>query len=146
MDWQQDNSFNIRFNVNACKNLSKKEIDALSNTAKKCFHFIQAFSSNLKLRNFVHIWKVDDKLQDFNYVTSGIFQLYFYENLFNPNENSKIQDQTRFNKKTLEITEWTFCSRQSGNKSGNNKTTRQHASDNNIPLTLNNMINAFLQK
>ena len=30
------------------------------------------------------------------------FQLYFYNNLFNPNENSKIQEKTKLNKETIE--------------------------------------------
>ena len=32
----------------------------------------------------------------------GIFQLYFCDNLFNPNENSKIKDKARLNKRTIE--------------------------------------------
>ena len=31
---------NIKFNLNACKNLSKKELDALSDTGTSFFHFI----------------------------------------------------------------------------------------------------------
>ena len=45
----------IKFNLNACKNLSKKELDALSDTAKNFFHFIQAFNNKLKLSDFVNI-------------------------------------------------------------------------------------------
>ena len=46
---------NIRFNLNACKNLSKKELDSLSDTATIFFHFIQAFGNKLKLKDFVNI-------------------------------------------------------------------------------------------
>ena len=81
---------NTRFNLNACKNLSTEELDALSNTASNLFHFIQAFGNKFKLRNFVNIWMVEDRVQDLNSVTCGIFQLYFYDNFFNPNKNSKI--------------------------------------------------------
>ena len=84
---------NIRFNLNACKNLSKKELDALSDIATIFFHFIQAFGNKLKLRDFVNIWMVKDRVQDLNSVTCGIFQKYFYNNLFNPEENSTIQDK-----------------------------------------------------
>ena len=35
--------------------------------------------------------------------TYGIFQIYFYDNLFNPNEKSKIQNKAKLNKKTMEI-------------------------------------------
>ena len=52
---------NIRFNLNACKNLSKKELDSLSDTATNFFHFIQAFGNKLKLKDFVNIWMVDGK-------------------------------------------------------------------------------------
>ena len=46
---------NIRFNLNACKNLSTEELDALSNTASNFFCFIQAFGNKLKPRHFVNI-------------------------------------------------------------------------------------------
>ena len=94
---------NIRFNLNACKNLSTKEFDALNGTAINFFPFIQAFGNKLKLHNFVNIWMVEGRVQDLNSATYGIFQLYFYDNLFNPNENSKIQDKTKLNKKTIEV-------------------------------------------
>ena len=80
---------NIKFSLNACKSLTKKELDTLSNTATNFFHFIQALGNKLKLRDFVNIWVVEDRVQD----------LYFYDNLFNPNKNSKIQDKTRLNKR-----------------------------------------------
>ena len=45
---------------------------------------------------------VEDRVQDLDSSTCGIFQLYFYENLFNPDENSKIQDKTNLNQKIIE--------------------------------------------
>ena len=53
---------NIRFKLNACKNLSKKELNALSDTASNLFHFIQAFDNKLKLRHFVNTWMVEDSV------------------------------------------------------------------------------------
>ena len=44
----------------------------------------------------------EDRMQNLDSVTCGVFQLYFYNNLFNPNENSKIQNKARLNKKTIE--------------------------------------------
>ena len=84
---------NIKFNLNACKNLSKKELDALSNTATNFFHFIQAFGNKLKLWGFVNIWMVEDRVQDLDSVMSEIFQIYFYDNLLSPDQNSKMQDK-----------------------------------------------------
>ena len=92
----------IQFNLNACKNLLKVELDSLSDTATNFFHFIQAFGIKFKLRNFVNIWMVEDRVQDLNSSTCGIFQLYFYDNLFNPDKNSQIQGNTKLNKKTVE--------------------------------------------
>ena len=46
---------------------------------------------------------VEDRVQDLNSVTCGVFQLYFYDNLFNPNEDSKIQGKAKLNKRTIEI-------------------------------------------
>ena len=83
--------------------MSKGELDALSDTAAIFFlHFIQAFGNKLKLRNFVNIWMVEDRVQELDSSTWGIFQLYFYDNLFNPDENIKIQGNTRLNMKTFE--------------------------------------------
>ena len=82
--------------------MSKDELDTLSDTATIFFHFIQAFGNKVKLRNFVNIWMIEDRVQDLDSSTCGIFQLYFYDNLFNPNENSKIQGNARLYKKTVE--------------------------------------------
>ena len=45
---------------------------------------------------------IEDRLQDLDSATCSIFQIYFYQNLFNPKENSKIQGETKLNKKTVE--------------------------------------------
>ena len=45
---------------------------------------------------------VEDRVQDLDSSTHVIFQLYFYDNLFNPNGKSKIQDKTKLNKKAIE--------------------------------------------
>ena len=45
---------------------------------------------------------VEDRVQELDSSTWGIFQLYFYDNLFNPDENIKIQGNTRLNMKTFE--------------------------------------------
>ena len=93
----------IRFNLGACKTLSQDEVDSLSDTARNFFWFIQAFGIKLKLRNFVNIWLVEDRLQDLGSSTCSIFQLYFFDNSFNPDESIKIQNNTRLNRKTVEI-------------------------------------------
>ena len=66
------------------------------------FYFVQAFGIKLKLRSFVNIWMVKERIQDLDSAACGIFQLYFYENLFNPDKNSKIQNETKLKKPTGE--------------------------------------------
>ena len=75
---------------------------------------------------------VEDRIQNLDSVTCDIFQLYFYDNLFNPNENSKIQDKARLNKRTIEtlLNELFVLDDQETNKA----TIQQYANDNNISL------------
>ena len=60
---------NTKFNLNACKNLTKRELDTLSDTAMNFFHSVQAFNNKLKLCDFVNIWMKEDRVQDLNSVT-----------------------------------------------------------------------------
>ena len=92
----------IKFNLGACKQLSEDEILSLSDTARDFFYFVQAFGNKLKLRSFLNIWMVEDRLQDLDSSTCGIFQIFFYKNLFNLLETSKLHRETKLNKKTVE--------------------------------------------
>ena len=92
----------IKVNLGACKQLSEDEILSLSDTARNFFYFIQVSWIKLKFGGFVNIWMVEDRLQDLESSTCGMFQIYFYQNLFNPDENSKIQGETKLNKTTVE--------------------------------------------
>ena len=88
----------IKFNMGAYKQLSQEEIESLSEKARNFFYFINAFRIKQKLINFVNVWMVEDRIQDFDSVTCGIF----YENLFNPDKNSSIQGETKLKKTTVE--------------------------------------------
>ena len=70
---------------------------------------------------------VEDRVQDLDFSTCGIFQLYFYDNFFNPDENSKIQDKTKLNKKTIETLLNEIFVLDNQNK--NEQTIRQYAQD-----------------
>ena len=66
---------------------------------------------------------VEHRIQNLDSVSCGIFQLYFCDNLFNPEEDSKIQDKAELNKKNYrDFAERTFCFRWSRNKRGDDKT------------------------
>ena len=54
------------------------------------------------LKNEVTMHFVDDQLQKTETDTCGIFQLYFYVNLFNPVKNSQIISDKTLTKKTIE--------------------------------------------
>ena len=56
--------------MNACKNLSKNELDNLSDTTREFFHFVQSFGNKLKLCDFVNLWVVEERIQDLGTVQS----------------------------------------------------------------------------
>ena len=72
---------------------------------------------------------VEDKIQDLNSMTCGIFQIYFYDNLFNPDENSKIEDKNQLNKRTIK----TFSNERFvlADQNTNEATIRQYAKNTN---------------
>ena len=55
-----------------------------------------------KINDIIKVNSVDDQLQKIETDTCGIFQLYFYFNLFVPFENSLIIKDTKLSKKTIE--------------------------------------------
>ena len=71
---------NIKFSLNAYKNLTKNELDNLSNTVGDFFYFVQSFGDKLKLCDFVNLWVVEDRIHDPNSIICIIFQIYFYNN------------------------------------------------------------------
>ena len=76
---------------------------------------------------------VEDRVQDLNSVTCGLFQIYFYDNLFNLDENSKTQNKKRLNKKTVEalLNELFVLDDQDKNEA----TVRQYANEHKITVT-----------
>ena len=76
---------------------------------------------------------VEDRVQDLNSSTCDVFQLYFYNNLFNPDENSKIQSNNRLNKKTIETLLNKLFAMDNQNK--NEKNMEQYAQDIGIDVT-----------
>ena len=87
--------------MNTCKHLNKAEVDNFSDTARDFFCFIQSFENKLKIRDFVDLQMVEDSIQSLDMVTCGKFQIYFYDNLFNPDVNTKIQNNKKLTKKKL---------------------------------------------
>ena len=65
-------------------------------------------------------------------MTCGIFQIYFFDNLFNPNKNSKIQNKKRLNQRTIETLLNKLVVLDDQDK--NEVTIQQYVNENNILL------------
>ena len=65
-------------------------------------------------------------------MTCGILRIYIYDILFNPNENTKIQDKKWLNKRTIEtvLNELFVLDDQDTNEA----TIQQYANENNVFL------------
>ena len=74
----------------------------LTKTAQDFFHTLYEFG-RVHNRRVVDVFMVDDPLQDLESDTCGIFQLYFYANLFLPQEGSKIINNSKLTMKTISI-------------------------------------------
>ena len=92
---------NMKFSMDAYKNLNKNGLDSLSDTARNFFHFVQSSGNKLEIRGFVNIWLLEDQIQNLGTVTYGIFQIYINDNLFNPDVNSKKRKQQNTKQKKL---------------------------------------------
>ena len=74
---------------------------------------------------------LEDPIQNTETVTCGIFQLYFYKKLFNPKADSKIQNNKKLTKKTVETLLNELFSLDIDN---NEKVIRQYALNRDITL------------
>ena len=70
--------------------------------AQSVFHLLQQFAKHKK-NNHLNILIFEQPVQDLTSSNCGIFQLYFYKNLFDPNKKSKIINHENFNKQTTEV-------------------------------------------
>ena len=118
---------NITFSMDAYKNLNKNELISLKDTALDFFDFVQSFRSKLKIRGFVNLWLLEEQIQDLETVTSGIFQIYFYDNLLNLNLSSKIQNQKANKNNCSNFTKRTICFKRPKQKRRSNRTIRARA-------------------
>ena len=81
--------------------MSQKRKDQLTDTAQNFFHLLEQFAK-LKKAHYMNILKLENQIQDLISLNCGQFQLYFYKNLFDPDEKSKILSHGTFNASTLE--------------------------------------------
>ena len=81
--------------------MSQKRKDQLTDTAQNFFHLLEQFAK-LKKTHYMNILILENQIQDLISPNCGQFQLYFYKNLFDPDEKSKILSHGTLNKSTLE--------------------------------------------
>ena len=87
----------VRFDNDSYKKVNKA---SLTPTAKDFFHSLSEFSK-VHNQKSVDVFMVDDQLQNIKSDTCGLFQLYFYMNLFLPKQSSKIVNNRTLNLRTI---------------------------------------------
>ena len=74
----------------------------LRETTQDLLHLMYEYGRLHNINDNVTVHAVDDQLQEIYSDTCGMFQLYFYYNLFVPYENSSIVEDKKLTKKTVE--------------------------------------------
>ena len=89
----------LTFSIRSYEKIKEKFLDNLTNTAKDFFHLLSEFGKIKKQKKEMKFILLDNQLQELTADTCGIFQLYFYKNLFDPVRDSKIIDDEFLTKK-----------------------------------------------
>ena len=79
-----------------------KNAHNLSTTTIDFLHLMSEYGKLSKIKDEIKVHLVDDQLQKLDTDTCGIFQLYFYVNLFAPMEGSSIIKDKTLSKSTTE--------------------------------------------
>ena len=91
----------LTFSRGNYEKLSKNQVSKLSPTAANLFHLIDEFLELNNVKKEVMLHFIDDQLQDLTSYTCGIFQLYFYRNLFDPLKKSNLINDEKLTKNTI---------------------------------------------
>ena len=92
----------IKFSVDSWENMTHTKKEKLTETVQNFFRLLQQFAK-LKKTNDMSILILEQPVQNLTSSNCGIFQLYFYKNLFDPDEKSKILNHENLNKHTIEV-------------------------------------------
>ena len=90
----------LKFSMQEYEKIKNK--NRLGETTIDLLDLMYKFGKKHNLRNEVIVHLVDDQLQMIKRDTCGMYQIYFYVNLFNPLENSSIIIEKILNKPTIE--------------------------------------------
>ena len=86
-DKEQINLVRINFARNSYLKLSEGEKAALSETCTDFLHFLESFA-DYENQGLIHLWLLEDPVQDTTTNMCGYLQTFFYENLFFPDSDS----------------------------------------------------------
>ena len=118
---------------------------SLSEIARDFFHLLEAFGKTKNIKEFVNVWLLEDPVQQMETTTCGAFQLYFFENLFFPDELTKLHSYQKLTNIAIEtILEELFTldkqKKQTNNKRLHKKTTNNNTlAYTNCPAQNNNL-------
>ena len=92
---------NMKFCVETWEKMQQKTKTQLTDTAQNLFHLLEQFAE-LKNSYCINILILENTVQSLTSPNCGSFQLYFYKNLFDPDERSKILNHKTLNKRTFQ--------------------------------------------
>ena len=95
------NLVKANFIKNSYNKLSEGEKTALSKTCLDFLHFIESFAE-YENQGIIHLWLLEDPIEDLKTDTYGYFQTYFYENLFFPKSDSVLQSHKRLTQDVIQ--------------------------------------------
>ena len=90
----------LKFSAINWEKLKPSEKEKLTDTAQNFFHILTEFA---KLKKEMTLIIVEHPVQQITASTCGIFQIYFYKNLFDPDEKSIIVKNEFLTKKTIDL-------------------------------------------
>ena len=90
-DKTQINLVNVNFVKNSYSKLSEGEKAALSEICRDFLHSLESFADY----GLIHLWLLEDPIQDITTNTCGYFQTFFYEKLFFPDSDSLLHKRKR---------------------------------------------------
>ena len=117
----------VKFSVSEYEKI--KATKQLKTTTQDLLHLMYEFGKLHNIQDEITVFSLDDQLQKIETDTCGIFQIYFYYNLFNPFSDSSIIKDKVLTKHTIEkLLNEIF----SLNQEQNEKVIEQFAQQNNI--------------
>ena len=117
----------LRFSMSEYEKI--KNTKQLKTTTQDLLHLMYEFGRLHNLDDDITVFCVDDQLQRIDTDTCGIFQIYFYYNLFNPLSESQVIKHKLLTKQTIEsLLNEVFTL----NQQQNERVIQQFAQQNNI--------------